>query len=70
VVEAPPRRTVEQSGILAFRGEFQSLTQDKAEPRLGREARYGNADDVGRGTSRSALTARGRARAAASTSAR
>jgi len=45
-VEPPPENTVEKAGILAFKDKFASLAKDKVAPRLGSEARYGNADDV------------------------
>ncbi len=43
-------------GILAFRDKFASLSRDKVVPRLGADARYSAADDVGKPSSRSALT--------------
>ena len=45
-----------KAGILAFKDKFASLAQDKVAPRLGADARYGAADDVGRPSSRSTLT--------------
>jgi len=45
-VEPPPEKTVEKAGLLAFKDQFASLAKDKVAPRLGSEARYGNADDV------------------------
>jgi hypothetical protein len=47
---------VAKAGILAFRDKFASLAQDKVAPRLGADARYGAAEDVGRASSRSTLT--------------
>jgi hypothetical protein len=38
---------VGNAGILAFRDKFASLTQDKASPRLGADARYSAADESG-----------------------
>jgi hypothetical protein len=52
----PPQPKVGSAGILAFKDKLASLAQDKVAPRLGAEARYGAADDVGRSSSRSALT--------------
>ena len=40
-----------RTGILAFKEKFASLAQDKLAPRLGADARYGAADDVGRSSS-------------------
>ena len=45
-----------KAGILAFKEKFASLAQDKLAPRLGADARYGAADDVGRSSSPSMLT--------------
>jgi len=48
---------VGNSGILAFRDQFASLARDKKiSPRLGAEARYGAANDVGQPSSPSTLT--------------
>ena len=47
---------VGQVGILAFKDKFASLTRDRSTPRLGAEARYGAADEVGRASSGSSLT--------------
>jgi hypothetical protein len=57
-VEAPPqpKQKVGNVGILALKDKFASLAQDKIAPRLGADARYGAADDVGRPSSRSTLT--------------
>jgi len=46
---------VGRSGILAFKDKLASLAQDKIAPRLGADARYGAADDVGRSSSLSIL---------------
>ncbi len=43
------------AGILAFKEKLASLAQDKLAPRLGADARYGAADDVGRSSSPSML---------------
>ena len=56
VAEAQPQRKVGNVGILAFRDKFASLSQEKVVPRLGADARYSAADDVGQPSSRSALT--------------
>jgi hypothetical protein len=56
VAEAPPQQKVGNAGILAFRDKFASLTQDKAAPRLGADAHYSAADDVGHASSGSMLT--------------
>jgi hypothetical protein len=45
-----------RAGILAFKDQFASLATDQAAPRLGADARYGAADEVGRSSSRSLLT--------------
>src|SRR5215467_10788075 len=50
------QQKVGRAGILAFKEEFASLATDQAAPRLGADARYGAADDVGRSSSRSVLT--------------
>jgi hypothetical protein len=47
---------VAKAGILAFRDKFASLAQDKVAPRLGADARYGDADDVSQASTRSMLT--------------
>src|SRR5206468_10757982 len=46
---------VGRAGILAFKDKLASLAQDKSAPRLGADARYGAADDVGRPSSLSML---------------
>jgi len=56
LAEAPPKPTVGNSGILAFRDKFASLSKDKPEPRLGADALYINADEVGQTSARSMLT--------------
>jgi outer membrane biosynthesis protein TonB len=57
VAAGDPRKRVGKAGILAFRDKFASLARDKVAPRLGADARYGNADDVSRGLpTRSMLT--------------
>ena len=50
------QQKVGKAGILAFKDQFASLAQDQTAPRLGAEARYGAADDVGHSSSRSVLT--------------
>jgi outer membrane biosynthesis protein TonB len=54
----PPQVKVEKAGILAFRDKFAGLAKDKVAPRLGADARYSAADDVGQASSptRSMLT--------------
>ncbi len=52
----PPQPKVGNAGILAFKEKFASLAQDRNAPRLGADARYGAADDVGRPSSGSMLT--------------
>jgi hypothetical protein len=56
VAEAQPQQKVGNVGILAFRDKFASLSRDRVVPRLGADARYSAADDVGAPSSRSALT--------------
>ena len=64
VPEVPPgpdaaaqeKEKVGKAGILAFKEQFASLAQDQMAPRLGADARYGAADDVGRSSSHSVLT--------------
>jgi outer membrane biosynthesis protein TonB len=53
-----PRKQVAKAGILAFRDQFASLAKDDVAPRLGADARYGDADDVSKGllSTRSMLT--------------
>ena len=53
-VAAEQQQRVGKAGILAFRDKFASLPRDDVPPRLGADARYGDADDV----SRSALPTR------------
>ena len=55
-VDPAPQPKVGNAGILAFKDKFASLAQDKIAPRLGAEAHYGAADDVGLPSSRSTLT--------------
>ncbi|MGE5109440.1 MAG: AgmX/PglI C-terminal domain-containing protein [Acidobacteriaceae bacterium] len=50
------RQKVGNAGILAFKDKLASLAQDKLAPRLGSDARYGAADDVGRASSSAMLT--------------
>jgi hypothetical protein len=42
-------------GILAFKDTISSLAKDKSAPRLGADARFGAADEVGKSSSRSTL---------------
>ena len=53
---ADAKAKVGSVGILAFKDKFASLSRDKVAPRLGADARYSAADDVGKASSRSALT--------------
>src|SRR5262245_17216956 len=52
----PPEPNVGTAGILKFKDQFASLAQDQIAPRLGSDARYGAADDVGQSSSNSVLT--------------
>jgi hypothetical protein len=52
----PPEPDVGKVGILAFKDQFASLAQDQIAPRLGSDARYGAADEVGQSSSHSVLT--------------
>ncbi len=52
----PPEPDVGRAGILKFKDQFASLAQDQVAPRLGSDARYGAADDVGQSSSQSMLT--------------
>ena len=54
--EPQGQKRVRKAGILAFRDKFAGLAQDKITPRLGADARYGDADDVRQASSRSMLT--------------
>jgi len=47
-VKAEPQQNIGKAGILAFKDKFASLARDTVAPRLGADARYGAADDVGR----------------------
>ena len=55
-VAEQPQQKKGTPGLLAFKDQLKSLSQDKVAPRLGAEARYANADDLKRGSSRSVLT--------------
>jgi hypothetical protein len=52
----PPEPNVGKAGILAFKDQFASLAEDKIAPRLGTDARYYAADEVGAASSHSVLT--------------
>ncbi len=54
--EPQPVQKIGNTGILAFKEQFASLKQDKVAPRLGAEARYGDAADSIQGSSPSILT--------------
>jgi hypothetical protein len=51
-----PQPKIGNAGILAFKDKFASLTRERVAPRLGANARYGAADEVGRASSGSMLT--------------
>src|SRR5215472_2257863 len=51
-----PEPSVGKTGILAFKDKIASLASDKAAPRLGNDAHYGNAVEVGQSSSGSVLT--------------
>ncbi len=51
----PEQPKVGKAGILAFKEKFASVAQDPIAPRLGADARYGAADDVGGPSSPSIL---------------
>ena len=50
------KQKVGRAGILAFKEQFASLATDQSAPRLGADARYSTADDMGRSSSHSVLT--------------
>jgi len=52
----PPEPNIGRAGILAFKEQFASLAQDQNAPRLGNDARYAAADEVGTASSHSLLT--------------
>src|SRR5215472_7305988 len=52
----PPEPDLGRAGILAFKDQFASLAEDKNAPRLGTDARYAAADEVGQSSSQSVLT--------------
>jgi len=54
--EPQSRHSVAKAGILAFKDKFASLAKDRVAPRLGADARYGDADDVSQASTRSMLT--------------
>jgi hypothetical protein len=56
VAEASPQEKVGKAGILAFQDKFASLAHGKVAPRLGADARFSSADEVGQPSSRSMLT--------------
>ena len=52
-----PQKKAEKAGILAFRDKFAGLAQDKTTPRLGKDARFSDAEDASsEPTTRSMLT--------------
>jgi hypothetical protein len=52
----PPEPNIGRAGILAFKEQFASLAQDQNAPRLGSDARYAAADEVGQASLHSVLT--------------
>ncbi len=52
----PPEPNIGRAGILAFKEQFASLAQDQNAPRLGSDARYAAADEVGQASSHALLT--------------
>ena len=54
--EATPERKVGRAGILAYKDQLASLAQDKVSPKLGAEARYGDAAEMSQSANRSMLT--------------
>src|SRR4051794_34326988 len=52
----PPEPNIGRAGILAFKEQFASLAQDQNAPRLGSDAHYAAADEVGQASSHSLLT--------------
>ena len=58
IAEAPAPKPG-KSGILAFKDQFASIATDKTAPRLGADARYSAADDVGQGSSVALLAGNG-----------
>ena len=54
----PPKREVANKGILAFKDQIASLANDRVAPRLGADARFGDADEASQASSptRSLLT--------------
>jgi hypothetical protein len=52
----PPEPNIGRAGILAFKEQFASLAQDQNAPRLGSDARYAAADEMGQASSHSVLT--------------
>jgi hypothetical protein len=57
--EAPPEPPKAKPGILAFRDELANLSRGNAAPRLGAQARYGNAQEARQTSSPSTLTTGG-----------
>jgi hypothetical protein len=55
-VEPTAREKVGNAGILAFRDKIASVSRDKVALRLGENARFSAADDVGKASARSGLT--------------
>jgi hypothetical protein len=56
IAQPQPQPKVGTAGILAFKDQIASVARDKVAPRLGTEARFGAADEVGKSSSRSTLT--------------
>jgi hypothetical protein len=57
VPELTPQQRVGNVGIVAFRDRLASVSRDRVVPRLGADARYSAADDTGKPSSRTGLTA-------------
>jgi hypothetical protein len=55
VAELTPRQKVGKAGILAYRDQIKSLSQDRVALQLGTNARYRDADDVGQASASSLL---------------
>ncbi len=54
--EATPEKKVGRAGILAYKDQLASLATEKNSPKLGADARYGDAAEMGEAASRSLLT--------------
>ncbi|HEX5042867.1 MAG TPA: AgmX/PglI C-terminal domain-containing protein [Candidatus Polarisedimenticolaceae bacterium] len=54
--EATPEKKVGRAGILAYKDQLASLAQEKNSPKLGADARYGDAAEMSQSASRALLT--------------